>query len=102
MTIEEILLNPSVKDIEQELLNAQAWELYGLLKLGPVTTSKAAAKACQYNARINEIRHALFKIGKMIDMVEGDGGENSYIIVPLEKSTFWEKVKSRGEDWKWS
>ena len=101
LLLSEILLNPSV-DVKDELrLSKQALELYSLLQLGPVRTLEAAAIACQYNARINEIRHAIAPLGLMVDEIEGSGGDNSYEIVELDRSTFWQKVKSKGEQWKW-
>lgn len=101
MMLCEIPLNPSVKEKDELRLSGQALEIYGLLGLGPVRTSEAAAIAKQYNARINEIRHALVRKGLMVDEIEGEGGENKYEIVDLETSTFWKKVKEKNEEWKW-
>jgi hypothetical protein len=102
MQLSEILLNPSIKEKDELRLSNQAKKIYDLLKLGPVTTSEAAAIAKQYNARINEIRHILAPLGLMIDELEGQGGENSYLIVELERSTFWKEKKEKGEEWKWN
>lgn len=97
----EILLNPSVREKDEPRLSRQANELYYLLRLGPVKTSEASIIACQYNARINEIRHAIVKQDLMIDEFEGVGGENTYKLVNLADSTFWKKVKKKHEEWKW-
>ena len=97
----EILLNPSVKDVDVERLSKQSIAIFNCFKRGPVKTSLAASIARQYNARINELRHALVKVGLMIDKQEGEGGENTYVIVPLDVSTFWQKVKRKGQEWKW-
>lgn len=102
MMLSEIPLNPSVEEKDELRLKNQAMEIYGLLQLGPITTSEAAAIAKQYNARINEIRHALVHKGLMIDEIEGEGGENKYEIVNLETSTFWKKVREKNEEWKWA
>lgn len=101
MLLCEIPLNPSVKAEDELRLSRQALELYNLLTLGPVRTSEAAAIACQYNARINEIRHAIFKLGLMVDEIPGQGGDNIYKIVNLEQSTFFKNVKAKGEQCKW-
>ena len=103
----DILLNPSVAEIDEERLSRQARDIYSLFKykqfrLGlKVTTGDLADIARQYNARVNEIRHALVKVGEMIDEIPGQGGTNYYEVVPLEKSTFWKKVKQKNEEWKW-
>lgn len=97
----ELLLNPSVRDVDQLRLSRQAEKIYELLQRGPVKTSELAAIGLQYNARLNELRHALVKVGLMVDQQEGQGGENEYTIVELDRSTFWKRVKERDETWKW-
>lgn len=97
----EILLNPSVKGKDELRLSRQAEKIYELLQRGPVKTSELSAIACQYNARLSEIRHALVKTGLMVDEIEGSGGQNEYRIVGLEQSTFWKKVKEKNEASKW-
>lgn len=98
----EILLNPSVKGKDALRLSRQAERIYALLQRGPVKTSEMVAVALQYNARISEIRHALYKIGLMVDETECSGGEHEYHIVRLDQSTFWQRVKDKGETWKWT
>lgn len=98
----EILLNPSVKDRDQLRLSAQAGKILDLLERGPVKTSQLAEIGCQYQARLSEVRHALVKLGLMIDQRDGQGGENEYTIVELDRSTFWQRVKEKDEEWKWT
>jgi len=97
----EILLNPSVKGKDELRLSRQAEKIYELLQRGPVKTSELAAVACQYNARVSEIRHAIVKMGLMVDEIDGEGGENQYQLTELQQSTFWKKVKAKNEEWKW-
>lgn len=97
----EILLNASVKSKDTLRLSQQAERIYGLLQRGPVKTSQLAEIGCQYQARLSEVRHALIKIGLMVDQYEGEGGQNEYRIVELAQSTFWKKVKEKNEVWKW-
>lgn len=97
----EIPLNPSVKEADELRLSKQAWQIYNLLQIGPVTTWELSSIACQYGARISEIRHALKPLGLMIDEIEGHNGGNIYKIVALKESIFWQKVKDKGEALKW-
>ena len=97
----ELLLNPSVRDADQLRLSRQAQRIYALLKSRPARTSQLAALSLQYNARLNELRHALAKVGLMIDQRDGQGGENEYTIVEIDRSTFWQRVKEKDEEWKW-
>lgn len=97
----EILLNPSVKGKDELRLSRQAKTIYDLLRCGPVKTSQLAEIGLQYGARLSEVRHALVKIGLMVDEIGGEGGENQYQLVELERSTFWQRVQERGEIWKW-
>lgn len=97
----EVLANSSVKREDKLRLTRQASKIYRSLQQGPMRTSELAAIACQYCARINELRHAIIKVGLMIDETKGEGGENQYRIVPIEESTFWRKIINKGEEWKW-
>ena len=96
MLLSEILLNPSVKEKDELRLSKQAKEIYDLLGLGPVTTGEAATIACQYNARINEIRQALMDIGLTVDETDGVGGNNKYEIVNFEGSKYQEHLRKKG------
>lgn len=97
LLLTEILVNPSVETEDEMRLSNQAKEIYGLLQLGPVTTSELAAIACQYNARVNEIRRALLEKGLTIDLTEkGEGGNNKYEIVNFEGSKYEAHLKKEG------
>jgi len=93
--------NTSVDPQDIPRLSNQAKKIYVMLKAGLVTTSELAAVGLQYNARLSEVRHFLVKDGLMVDEIKGSGGENTYQIVKLSESSFWRKVKDRGECWKW-
>lgn len=95
-TLFDIPLNPSVKEKDELRLSKQAKELYDLLGLGPVTTGEAAAIACQYNARFNEIRATLMDMGLTVDMTEGQGGNNSYEIVNFKGSKYQAHLRKKG------
>lgn len=97
----EILLNPSVEEKDVLRLSNQAQKIYGLLLKGPVRTTQLVSVACQYCARLNELRHALVRVGMMVDEQKGKDGNNKYEIVSLDVSTFWRKVKQKSEEWKW-
>ena len=97
----EVLMNPSVEGKDVLRLSKQTKIIYELLQKGPVRTTQLVAIACQYSARLNEVRHAVVKVGLMVDEKKGTGGNNEYQIVSLEASTFWKKVKEKNEEWKW-
>lgn len=97
MLLTEILLNPSVEEKDELRLSNQAKEIYDLLQLGPVTTSEAATIACQYNARINEIRQALMPLGLAVDETNGEGGNNKYEIVNFEGSKYKAHLRKTGK-----
>jgi len=97
----QIPLNRSVETEDKPRLSRQAKAIYELLLSGPVKTSELAAVACQYNARLSEIRHVLVHKGQMVDEIKGIGGQNEYCIVQLGRSTFWQRIKEKGEVWKW-
>lgn len=96
-----IPVNNSVDPQDKPRLSRQAQAIHKRLKQGPATTSELAGFGLQYNARISEIRHVIVKDELMIDESPGAGGENEYSIVPLSKSTFWKRIKEKGEAWKW-
>lgn len=97
MHLSEILLNPSVEEKDELRLSRQAKEIYGLLQLGPARTSELNVIACQYNARINEIRQALMPLGLTVDLTkQGDGGNNEYEIVEFEGSKYQAHLRKEG------
>ncbi len=102
----DVLLNPSVVEIDELRLSAQALQILRLFRILErmnviVTTNELSQIAHQYNARLNEVRHALVKVGLMIDETGGRGGNNYYRVVPLDKSTFWASVQKKDEVGKW-
>lgn len=104
----DILLNPSVAEIDEERLSRQARDIWSLFKYKQfrldlkITTGDLADIGKQYGARLQEVRKALVKTGQMIDEVGRDGGTHYYQVVPLDRSTFWkEKVVKKGEEYKW-
>lgn len=97
LMLAEILLNPSVKEKDELRLSKQAKEIYDLLQLGPVTTWELSIIACQYNARVNEIRQALMPLGLTVDLTEeGEGGNNKYEIVEFEGSKYQAHLRKKG------
>lgn len=93
--------NRSVGPEDMLRLSRQAKAIYERLQAGPATTSELAAIGLQYGARINSLRHYLVKQGKCVDVIEGENGNNLYEIVPLERSTFWRRVREKQEVYRW-
>jgi len=104
----EAMLNPSVEPPDEERLDFNVRQLYGLF-IGrqfltdlypnalPVSTVDLMeiAKA-QYNARLKELREALTEIGWCIDRVGSNGaGTHYYKLVPLDQSTYYAKRKDK-------
>jgi len=96
---DDILLNPSVETADENRLSAQARDIYHILasenqqtrKFNRMSTVELASMACQYNARIFEIRRHLEKKGFTVFCEKGEGGENWYYITTIEKA---EKLKN--------
>ena len=102
----DILLNPSVKPEDERRLSRQARDIWSLFRFKrrlalKVSNADMQEIAMQYNARVNEVRHALCKTGWMIDLVHGENGLNFYEIVSLDNSSFWKKIIEKGEQYKW-
>jgi len=49
----------------------------------------------QYNARLYEVRRYLVPKGWCIDRIAKDGGQNTYKIVPVGDSEFYEKNRHK-------
>ena len=97
MMLAEIPLNPSVRAKDELRLSKQAREVYEKLQTGPLTTGELSDIACQYNARLNEIRHTLQPLGLTVDLVkEGNNGNNEYAIVEFEGSNYQKHLQKRG------
>ena len=92
----DILLNPSVRAEDERRLSRQALKILALLQERSeqgltVDTTELNAIACQYNARIFEVRLHLARFGLFVDKVGTDKhrpGVNHYQIVAFEDSTF--------------
>ena len=94
----DILLNPSVKSQDEIRLSKQAQKIYKLLLRGEVFTSQMAVIACQYNARLSEIRIALLPFNKTVDLIfEDPTGNNAYKIVQFEGSKYQEHLRNLGK-----
>ena len=74
-------LNKTVKPEDAPRLNKQAQAIYELLLAGEVTTGQMASIGLQYNARLYEIRRALWPTGKDVKKFDGSGGNNIYKII---------------------
>lgn len=113
---DQVLVNPSVEPQDEERLSKQAKILLNKFlaahKIGTKISNVEmlelirrdfhTKRALQYNARLNEVRHALYHAGWMIDLVEKKpNGLNYYAITELWRSTFWKRVIQKGEEYKW-
>jgi len=91
-----MLLNPSVSAGDEARLGRQARAMLDLFRGRQhagytVSTLDMAAIGCQYNARLNEVRHYLARRGEFIDRVAADAkveGVYHYKIVAFAASTF--------------
>ena len=99
LTFDDIKLNPSVLAEDQERLTNQARDIFHIMasenqqtkKLNRMSTSELSTMACQYNARILEIRRHLEKKGFTVFCEHGEGGENWYQIMTITQA---EKLKN--------
>jgi len=87
--------NITVGKNEEKRVGPQATEILSRLKSRPVRISEMSNIAKQYNARINEIRRHLSKIGMTVDCFESKDGDNEYRIVPLAGSNYQKKLMAR-------
>lgn len=79
MTFENLRVNRTVEIVELPRLKRQAMAIYHLLREGPVYTSQLRQMACQYNARIKELRKRLQEFDMTIDLVHrACDGNNRY------------------------
>jgi len=97
---EEILLNPSVPADEELRLSVQALKIWGIFRRGlPVFTSQLSKVACQYNARLNEVRQALMKFDLTIDLTHKSRfGNNTYEIVRFQGSKYQKHLREIGKE----
>lgn len=97
----EILLNPSVPEINELRLVRQSQRMYRLFVSRyrtslPVSTSDLTTIGAQYNARLYELRRALIPLGWCIDLVKrSETGVRYYKIVRLAESEFYKKLQTK-------
>jgi len=103
MMLTEILLNPSVKAADEPRLSAQALKIWKLFCLDgdshyvAVWTSQLVRCACQYHARLNDLRNWLMPHGLTIDNIGSDGrGNHKYEVRELAGSNYEKRLKKRG------
>jgi len=122
MLLSEVPVNPSVEPEDELRLSAQALDIYKRLKHKAMWTadlilpdgvicplcgfcsslSPETHINCQYNARLNEIRHALMEMGLTVDLTEEcASGNNKYEIVNFEGSRFQAHLKETGTLYLW-
>jgi len=95
----EILLNPSVPEIDELRLARQSQRMYRLFvsryRSGlSVSTMDLTIIGAQYNARLYELRRALIPRGWCIDLVRrSENGIAYYKIVRLDESEFYKKLQ---------
>jgi len=87
--------NPSVPKGKIGRVKPQAAEILNKLRNNPLSTKELVSIAPQYNARINEIRYWLAKIGETVDCFVDDDGNNYYRIVPLHGSKYQKNLMER-------
>jgi len=84
MTLDEIESNVSVDPADELRLTEQAKKIYHKLLQGKVSNNELSEIALQYNARLYEIRRALWPHRKTVKLVEKNGtGLNFYAIVEV-------------------
>jgi hypothetical protein len=100
----EVLLNPSVEEIDEERLAKRVRALFTLFrardraKLPVSTIDLMEYGKGQYNARLYELRRGLIPLGWCIDKTRrGENGNHYYKLVPVEQSTFAQKLREKGE-----
>ena len=91
-----IALNPSVLPEDAPRLSEQAQRILTLFvsrhERGlTVSTADMSEIACQYNARLYEVRRHLVRFGYCIDLVKRTPGTgiNHYAVVTIDKSKFY-------------
>ena len=102
LCFEDLLLNPSVHSEDEGRLSRQAKGILGLFIRARqegqlVANTDMMEIACQYSARLWEIRRYLVPHGFCVDLVRrGSTGLNWYSMIPLAESTFY---KTHPELW---
>lgn len=89
LTFDNLTCNRSVPEADSDRLKRQAIAIYDKLLEGPMWTTDLLRIACQYNARIKELRDWLGEFGLTIDCIEhGENGNNLYEIRELHGSNY--------------
>jgi len=89
LTFENLKMNRTVPQADCDRLKKQAVEIYRALLAGPKWTFELLRIACQYNARIKELRDWLAGFGMTIDCIEHEqSGNNLYKITALHGSHY--------------
>lgn len=100
----DILLNPSVHELDEERLERHVRSMYLLFWARHVsgilvsTLDLQEYGKAQYNARLSELRQALMPFGQCIDKVPREErpeaaqkGIHYYKLVPLSESTYYKE-----------
>lgn len=99
----EMMVNASVERGDEKRLTNLSRRMLRVFreayrKNQTVSTSQLAEISAQYNSRVWEIRRWLVPQGFCVDLVRrGQGGENHYAVVRIEKSTFYRTHKDKLE-----
>jgi len=97
LTFENLRVNRTVPDAETARLKKQAVAVYNRLREGPAWTFELLRIACQYNARIKELRDWLAGFGMTIDCIEHEqSGNNLYKITELHGSGYQASLMAKG------
>jgi len=95
LCFDDLLLNPSVQAEDEQRLTQQAKKILQIFVRARqegrlVANTQLMSLACQYSARLWEIRRYLVPNGFCIDLVRrGEGGINYYSMLPLSESLFY-------------
>ena len=96
------LLNPSVETADENRLSQQAIKVCDLFLNGnggyrAVWTNELSKNACQYCARISEIRRWLMKKGLTLDITDRDKfGNHRYVVREFEGSNYQRLLRKKG------
>jgi hypothetical protein len=89
-------LNRTVPAAAAPRLKSQTQYIYRLLKAGPVTTNQLRSIACQYNARISELRKYLREFGQTIDCIgRAKDGNNTYALRAFAGSNYQAELMAK-------
>jgi len=96
LTFENLKVNRTVPSADSARLKRQAVAVYKALLDGPKWTFELLRIACQYNARIKELRDWLAEFGLTIDCIEhAESGNNLYKITDFHGSNYQEMLMAK-------